>query len=1077
MADPSRKSLLLTLIHCAALLAIATSALAQRASQFAQDQPTAGNPFAQMHYRQIGPGGNRVAAVVGEPGNPMVIYAGAADGGIWKTTDGGINWEPVFDHQSVSAIGALAIAPSDHNTVWAGTGETWIIRPDQSMGDGIYKSTNGGATWKHMGLDLTGHIGRIIVDPHNADIVYACAMGQAYRPQQERGIYRSSDGGQSWKQVLFVNENTGCSELSMDAHDSQTLFAGMWQVAIHTWDEHSGGPGSGIYASHDGGSIWTKVAGHGLPAADKTLGKTAVQIAPSDSNRIYALIQEDTPRLYRSDDAGKNWKVVNQQHVLSERSPYYTRFAVDPADENFLFFVAVTIVYSRDGGVSLADDITVPAGDVHDVWYDPSNPNRVMVAHDHGISVSLNREKSYETFSFPIAQMYHAFTDNQIPYNVFGNRQDEPTFKGPSNNLQPGRRAIFSGGITAGDWTQIGGCEPGFSIPDFADNNIVWSGCYNGDVTRMDLRTGQARWVSAWPEATYGWAPKDVRYRWHWTMPMAMSPHDHNRVYVGSQYVHETDNGGQSWKVISPDLTLNDKAHQQSSGGMHGDNLMTFEGSALYAIAESPVTAGVLWTGSTDGQVNISKDGGKSWANVTKNIPGMPPLGTIWSITPSKFDAGTSYVVDNLEQGAGDYNAYVYKTSDFGQTWKLITASIPKSVNSSAHTLVEDPIRKGMLFLGTDNFIYVTWDDGDHWTLLRNNMPPTPIYWLTIQEHYNDLVVATYGRGFWILDDITPLRNFDKASATDVTLFPPRASYRYRGFNNTKQADTYNRIVGENPPTGADINYYLKSPAKKVEISIVGSDGKTIRSLTGPAEPGINRIWWDLHYEAPVVVKLRNSPPGEPWVKTDSGPDHDWRPLVHWRNYTNGPEVAPGVYTVKLNVDGKQSTQPLTILRDPKDLGTEQDIKANTDFLLQLRAELDEAGDTINRIELTRKQLTDLQTLLRGKPEYASSLQAAARLEQAIYAVEGRYFPLQLTGRTEDAFRNPTVLYGKLTNLAFLTEGGADLPPTDQAVQLNKELQQQLAEAQQAAKDLNDKLIPEFNASLKAKGLSVGILP
>jgi photosystem II stability/assembly factor-like uncharacterized protein len=1082
MKRQSETSIVRSLAQTLVILGLTVAASAQRggpqpASQFAQDQPTAGNPFAQMHYRQIGPGGNRVSAVVGEPGNPNVIYAGASDGGIWKTSDAGVTWEPVFDHQNVSAIGALAIAPSDHNTVWAGTGETWIIRPDQSMGDGIYKSTDGGATWKHMGLDLTGHIGRIIVDPRNSDIVYACAMGQAYRPQQERGIYRSSDGGKSWKQVLFVDENTGCSELSLDSNDSQTLFAGMWQVAISTWDEHSGGPGSGIYASHDGGTTWAKVAGHGLPAADKTIGKIAVQIAPNDSNRIYALIQEDTPRFYRSDDRGKNWKIVNQLHVLSERSPYYTRFAVDPADENFIFFVAVTIVYSRDGGVSLADDITVPAGDVHDVWYDPLNPQRVMVAHDHGISVSLNGEKSYQTFSFPIAQMYHAFTDDQIPYNVFGNRQDEPTFKGPSNNLQQSRGPVSAGGITAGDWTQIGGCEPGFSIPDWADNNIVWSGCYNGDLTRMDLRTGQARWVSAWPEATYGWAPKDVKYRWHWTMPVAMSPRDHNRVYVGSQYIHVTDNGGQSWKVISPDLTLNDKSHQQSSGGMHGDNLMTFEGSVLYAIAESPVKAGVIWTGSTDGQVNITQDGGKSWSNVTKNITGMPPLGTIWSITPSSFEAGTSYVVNNLEQGAGDYNAYVYKTTDFGKTWKFITGSIPKSVNSSAHTIVEDPVRKGMLFLGTDNFIYVTWDDGDHWTLLRNNMPPAPIYWLTIQKNYNDLVAATYGRGFWILDDITPLRSFDQAQTTDAFLFKPRSSYRYRKFNNTKQADTYNHIIGENPPPGADLNYYLKSPAKKVQISILGTDGKTIRQLTGPAQPGINRIWWDLRYEAPTTVKLRNSPPGEPWVKTENGPNHDWRPLIHWRNYTTGPEVAPGTYTVKLDVDGKQFTEKVTILRDPKDLGTEQDIKANTDFLLQLRSELNEAADTINRIEWTRKQLSDLQAALVARPESASAIQSAKELEQKIYDVEGKFFPLQLTGRTEDAFRNPTVLYGKLANLAFLVDGGADLPPTDQSVEMNTVLQQQLAEAQQAAKTLNEKVIPEFNTTLKSKGLSAGIQP
>ncbi len=1032
-------------------------------------------PFAQLKYRQIGPGGNRVAAVVGEPGNAMVMYAGAADGGIWKTIDGGVNWKPVFDDQDVSAIGTLAVAPSAHNIVWAGTGEPWIIRPDYSMGDGVYKSTDGGETWRHMGLDLTGHVARILIDPHNPDIVFSCVVGQAYRPQHERGIFRTSDGGKTWQQILFVNENTGCSELAMDPHDPQTLFAGMWQVAIHTWDLNSGGPGGGVYVSHDGGDTWKKLSGHGLPPADKPVGKTAVQVAPSDSNRVYALIQEETPRFYRSDDRGNTWKVVNQEHVLAERSPYYTRFAVAPDDENFIFIVAVSIVYSRDAGVTLADDIVHPAGDVHDVWYDPLNPNRVMVAHDHGVSVSLNREKTYQTFSLPIAQMYHVFTDDQVPYYVYGNRQDEPTFRGPSNNLQAGfAGGTFAGGITAGDWTQVGGCEPGFSIPDPTDNNIVWSGCYNGDLTRMDLRTGQARWVSAWPEATYGWAPKDVKYRWHWTMPIAISPHDHNRIYAGSQYVHETDNGGQSWKLISPDLTLNDKSHEQNSGGIHPDNLMTFEGDVLYSIAESPLKAGVIWTGSTDGQVSVTQDAGKSWTNVTKNISGLPPWGTIWNIEPSHYDAGTAYVVDNLEQGAGDYNAYVYKTTDYGQSWKLITGGIPKSVNSSAHCIVEDPVRKGMLFLGTDNFIYVTWDDGANWTLLRNNMPPAPIYWLTIQKRYNDLVVATYGRGFWILDDITPLRDYDKSQQSDVYLFKPRASYRYRNFNNTRAADTNNRVLGQNPPAGADLNFYLKAPAKKVEITILRKDGQLVRKLTGSTQAGINRIWWDLRYEAPTTVKLRNSPPGEPWVK--NGPE-GWRPLTHWRNYTHGPEVWPDSYTVKLNVDGKEMTQTIDILRDPHDLANEQEIKANVEFLLRLRDEMNESAKMINQIEWARKQLADLKTMLADDPKNASIIDAANKLEHQILPVEENFFPLALTGRTEDAFRAPTRLYGKLTNLAFLVEGGADLPPTDQSIELNGELREELGSSRKAVQDLDRTAIDPFNANLKAHGLSLGIQP
>ncbi len=671
--------------------------------------------------------------------------------------------------------------------------------------------------------------------------------------------------------------------------------------------------------------------------------------------------------------------------------------------------------------------------------------------------------------------MYHVYTDDQIPYFVYGNRQDEPTFRGPSNSLQVAfGGGAFGSGISAADWTQVGGCEPGFTIPDPVDNNVVWSGCYNGDLTRVDLRTGQARWVSAWPEATYGWAPKDVKYRWHWTMPIAISPHDHNRVYVGSQFVHETTNGGQSWKVISPDLTLNDKSHEENSGGVHPDNLMTFEGAVLYAIAESPVQAGIIWTGSTDGQVNVTRDGGKSWTDVTKNMLDLPPWGTIWNIEPSHFDAGTAYVVDNLEQGAGDYNAYVYKTTDYGQSWKMISAGIPKSVNSSAHAIVEDPVRKGMLFLGTDNFIYVTWDDGAHWTLLRNNMPPAPIYWLTIQKHYNDLVVATYGRGFWILDDITALRDYDQAQQSDAYFLKPRAAYRYRRTNATHAIDVNNHVVGQNPPAGADLNYFLKTPGKKVELSIAGPNNEPTRKLTGSSEAGINRVWWDLRYDPPVVVKIRNSPPGEPWVTT--GPE-GWRPLVHWRNETTGPLVAPGTYTVKLSVDGKEFTQKIEVLRDPHDVASTQEIKANTQFLLQLRDEMNQSAAMINRIEWTRKQIADLTTMLRDDPKSADVIEAAKKLDQRIQEVESKFFPLSLTGRTEDAFRAPTVLYGKLTNLAFLVEGGSDLPPTDQSVELNKQLQHQLADANDAVETIYVSAVAQFNAMAKARGISMGLQP
>ncbi len=1058
----------------------------------ASDSSPNSSPLAQLMYRFVGPVGNRADAIVGEPGNPAVVYIGAAAGGIFKTTDGGINWAPIFDKQDVAAIGSLAIAPSAHNIVWVGTGEPFLIRPDYPMGDGIYKSTDSGRTWQHMGLDLTGHIGRIVVNPHNPDIVYACALGQAYRPQRERGIYRTTDGGKTWQQVLFVNEDTGCSDISMDAHDPQTLFAGMWQVEIRTWDLKSGGTGSGVYVSHDGGDTWKKLAGNGLPAADEAVGKTGVAVAPSDSNRVYALIEEKTPSLYRSDDAGKTWELVNQQHVLAERAPYYVRFRVAPNNENELFFVSVGFSISVDGGHTIfipgfggegganPTGLGSAGGDNHDVWFDPLNPQRVMVANDAGGSISFDGGKTYARVQLPIAQLYHVYTDNRIPYFVYTNRQDGTSFRGPSNNLE-GEGGFFGGGISTGEWTHVGGCESGFTIPDPADNNIIWSACYDGELTRMDLRSGQARSVTVWPDASYGWAPADVKYRWHWTFPIDVSPHDHNRVYVGSQYVHETDNGGQSWRVISPDLTTNDKSHQQSSGGIATDNLMTYDGSTLYAIAESPVTAGLIWTGSNDGQVNITRDGGKNWTNVTKNIPNLPPWGTVENIEPSHFEAGTAYISVNLEQ-VGDYDAYVYKTSDYGQSWQLISGDVPKSMNSSAHCVIEDPVRKGMLYLGTDNSVYVSWDDGGHWTALRNNMPPAPVYWLTIQPKFNDLVVATYGRGLYILDDITPLRDYDKAQGSDAHLFQPRAAYRFRTFDNTREGDVDSHVVGTNPQYGADINFYLKAATKKVEITIAGADDKTIRTIKyDGAKAGLNRVWWNLQYDPATPIKLRTSPPGEPWVEI---PKDGFRPLVNWVHFDGAPRVAPGKYTVKLTVDGKDFTAPVEVLADPHTLGTQQDIESEVQFLLQIRGEMSDIANMVNHIEWTRKQLEDLQKMFGDDPRYAAVVKAAKELEAKAVATENKFIDVNLTGRTEDSFRAPMGLYGRLTNLGALMNGspgegssGADLPPTDQAIAVHNMFKQEIAAAQRSFEELRDKDTPAFNETLKANHVSMSILP
>jgi photosystem II stability/assembly factor-like uncharacterized protein len=798
--------------------------------------------YKQLQFRYIGPVGNRISAVAGVAGDPWVYYAGSASGGIFKTTDGGATWAPIFDGQPVSSIGSLAVAPSDPNIVWAGTGEPWI-RSHISLGMGIYKSTDAGKTWVQMGLEKTGRIARIAIDPHDPNIVFAAAMGTNYGPQPERGVFRTTDGGKTWQRVLFVDENTGCSDIAMDPKSPQTLFAGMWQFVIHTWGQMSGGPGSGIFVSHDGGTTWNRLTGHGLP--EQEVGKIGLAIAFSNPKRIFAIIEtgtgepwKDKPTasgyLWRTDDGGENWKQMTSSHDVAGRPHYYSRMAVEPDNENQLYFLTASYSVSSDGGQTLrvlrgypesAGGHVLgapPLGDFHDMWIDPSNGDRLFVSNDGGVGISINRGKTWSRVQFPNAQIYHVATDNQIPYYVYGNRQDGPSFRGPSNSRIFGY-GQFVPQISRDQWVSVGGGESGWTLPDPVDPHIIYAsgtgaGPIGGTVDRYDERTRQYRGVEVWPDDPGGTPAGEVKYRFNWTFPLAMSPHDHNRVYAGSQFVHMTADGGQSWKIISPDLTLNDKSKQVSSGGLTGDNIGPEFGDALMSIAESPKQAGVIWTGSNDGQVYVTRDGGKNWTNTSANIPGMPPWATIYTIEPSPFVAATAYITADLHQ-ENNRDPFVYKTSDFGKSWKNLSATIPKSALSYAHCIKEDPARRGLLYLGTENGLYISFDDGDHWQSFQNNLPHVPVYGITVQQHFNDLVLATYGRGFWILDDITPLRRMTpEVASSSAFLFPPRPAYRFRGLT-PELAGSYDATDGFNPPYGADLNYYLKSvPSGDVRI-------------------------------------------------------------------------------------------------------------------------------------------------------------------------------------------------------------------------------------------------------------------
>jgi photosystem II stability/assembly factor-like uncharacterized protein len=1078
-----------TLILALALAAAAHQpAVAQRnqrgrqpAAPAAQTPPIAPEWYAGLKYRYIGPEGNRVSAVAGLPGDRTVYYAGAASGGIFKTTDGGVHWSAIFDDQPVSSIGALAVAPSDPNVVWAGTGEPYI-RSNISVGWGLFRSTDAGKTWSKMGLENTGRIARIQIDPRNADLVYVCAEGHNYGPQPDRGVFRTADGGKTWEKVLFVDENTGCSDLVMDPNNARILFAGTWQVEVHTWGRESGGPGSGLYRSTDGGATWKSLEGGGLPK--KPWGKVDLATSKANSNRVYALIEvgdgvpwhgkdTQTGRLWRSDDGGTKWQMVSADRQLAGRTHYYNRLEALPDDADEVYFLTASWAKTLDGGKTIIDPpfSEVPGGDHHDIWVDPTNGNRMIVSHDGGISITENRGRTWNQIQLPIAQIYHVTVDDRIPYFVYGNRQDGPSTRGPSNN-KLGSFGDFPS-IPRGQWSSVSGGESGWATPDLVDSNIVWSsasgfGSGAGIVQRYDLRTNMAQNVEVWPQAPFGSPAGDVKYRFVWTFPLTISPHDHNKVYVGSQYVHETTDGGNSWKVISPDLTLNDKSRQQISGGLTPDNIGVEYAGVVFAIAESPLKAGLIWAGTNDGQVQLTQDGGAHWANVTANVPGLPAWLTVSSVEPSHYDTATAYVaVDGHQMNNRD--PWIYKTTDYGRTWKLIVGGIPKSPLSYAHIVKEDPVRRGLLYAGTENGLYVSFNDGELWQPLQNNLPHAPVYGIAIQERFNDLVVATYGRGFWILDDITPLRDLTAGTTgKDAALLAPRAAYRFRNVEGPF-AVPIDATAGFNPPYGADLHYWLKaagadSTKDSVTVTIADQDGKMIRTFKGPMKAGLNRVWWDLNFEQTKEARLRTPPRYADYIKV--GPEGMPAPGVG-----RGAILAPpGTYTVKLKVGGQEYSQALAVLRDPTSGGSEEAIRTQTALLTDVLDDINQTVDAINTAEVVRGQLATLKAVLASDSTTADVRAQADSLNQKFIALEENLFQMRVTGRGQDLLRWPMKLAEQLLYLGGEI-GGSDFAPTASQREVHQLLHGQVATYRGQLNQLVSQDLATFNRTLQQRNL------
>ncbi|HEU4642516.1 MAG TPA: hypothetical protein VFS44_08685 [Gemmatimonadaceae bacterium] len=1104
-------------VHAAAALALALLPLLSLSSRALRaqedDEPSAsrgdtvnGIDVSQLRFRFVGPQGNRVSAVIGEPGNPNVYYAGAASGGIWKSTDGGTNWFPIADSLHVSSIGSLAIAPSDHSIIWAGTGEPFI-RSNISIGDGVYRSLDGGRTWKHMGLEKTGRIARVIVDPHDPNTVFACALGHAYGPQPERGVYRTTDGGEHWERVLFVNDSTGCSDLSMDASSAHVLLAGTWQFEIHTWGKYSGGKGSGVWLSRDGGTTWKRIVGHGLPTTP--VGKVAVAIAPNDPDRMYVLMETGGKgSLWRSDDGGALWKTVSYSHMLAERPHYYTRMLVSPSNENEVYFPSNTMMVTRDGG-----ETTEPlrwGGDNHDMWADPTNPDRMMIGFDGGLMITTNHGRGWRDVILPIAQMYHVAVDDRVPYWVYGNEQDYYSVRGPSNSLQ-GRS------IPSTLWQTTAGCETGFSVPDPVDTNVVWGSCYAGGVARFDLRTGHEHSVDPWPDKSLDAPADSIKYRWNWTMPLALSPHDHNTVYVGSQYVHRTRDGGAHWEVISPDLTTNDTTKLGPSGGLTPDNLGVEYFSTLFAIAESPAAKGVIWAGSNDGLVHVTRDDGAHWTNVTPPAKLLPKWGTISNVEPSRWDAGTAYISVDFHQ-VNDRDPYIYRTSDYGHTWHRITDGIPRSPFSYVHVVREDPKRRGMLYAGTENGLYVSYDDGGHWQALQTNLPHAPVSWLAIQERFDDLVVATSGRGVWILDDLAPVRELDRLAKEEAHLFAPRPAYRFIQVNRMK-TDPNDQSAGRNPPYGAIITYYVRhgrdtttaaprdtaarggsapraggagsggsadssrASRDSVEIVIRDAQGRTVRKLKGPERSGIDRVAWDLRWEKTKEVELRTTPPGQTHIWEEKRfVGKRTRPVVHYgiEEPKLGPLAAPGTYTVDIAVRGTHYTRQLTVLRDPRSAGSDDDVQAAARFALEVHDEIDTTVAAINHIERVRKQLEDLRDMY-GKDSTMKPLLAQAKsVDGKLSAVEDQLLQRVLQEDDPKTYRAPMQLYVKLLFLEGMVGSGAgdvagnpDFPPTAAEVEVNDALKRRLADALAALRTVMERDLPALNRAVAERAVPV----
>jgi photosystem II stability/assembly factor-like uncharacterized protein len=1012
--------------------------------------------YQGMRWRLIGPfRGGRTVAITGIPGNSNVFYMAANNGGVWKTTDAGWTWIPIFDDQGTGSIGALAAAPSKPEVIYVGSGEG-LRRPDLSVGDGMYKSTDGGQTWQHLGLRDAQQISSILVDPKDPNRVFVAALGHPYGPNAERGVFRSLDGGATWEKVLSKDENTGAVDLVFDPRNAQTIYGVMWASRRPPWTTGGsyGAAGSGLYKSVDGGKTWRELT-KGLPFGTD-LGRIGLAIAPSDPSRMYALVQSTKAGgVYRSEDAGESWQRVNSEERVYGRGDDFACVRVHPKDRDTIFIANTSTYRSSDSGRSFTAIKGAPGGDdYHTIWVNPDDPKIIALASDQGATISVNGGTSWSSwYNQPTAQFYHVITDNQFPYWVYGGQQE-------SGSAGVASRSDF-GAITFRDWYPVGVEEYGYVAPDPLDPNLI----YGGKVTKFDRVTGQTQDVSPVVLRT-------GKYRFNRTAPLMFSPADPHALYLGSNVLFKTTDGGNSWQTISPDLTREEPGVPSSLGPfVEADPAKGKHRGVIYSLAASPREKDLIWAGTDDGLIHVTRDGGKSWQNVTPSD--LTPWSKVAQLDASHFDANTVYAAVNRFR-VDDLHPYVYRTHDGGKTWKLVTNGIAE--DEPVNSVREDPVRKGLLFAGTERTVYFSTDDGDHWQSLRLNLPPSSIRDLVV--HGDDVVVGTHGRSFWILDNVTPLRQLtDPVIASAAYLFAPQVTYRIRRNNSTDTPLPPEISAGQNPPDGAMIDYWLKSASSdEVSVEILDSSGKLVRrfssvdksdapdpkGLNVPAywicpertvstAAGMHRFVWDLHYPPPAALD-RDYPISAIFQDT---------PL-----YPLGASVVPGTYTVKFTAGGKSYTQPLTIKMDPRVKTSADDLEVQFNLEMKIVDAMKRDYDALMQIRSLRAKLKELRPSVDAKAQAGID-----NLEQNVTVVEGATAEYGATYLSTPVGRSLEHLNSGLASLLTAVDS-ADTAPTTQSVATFAEVERALEEQLKRWGEIQSKDIPALNQQLKQAGVA-----